>query len=136
MLVSLAREFGPKNAASPMRGAVRAAVTALKPDVVAGTPVSKGNLLQTVRLQSRFRNGVASAGVGWIVKKGDTARIQAALGVEFGNKRQQPQDILGQLARNNAQRMVNLFVENFEPQWQKAIDRWRRRMAQGKFRKR
>ena len=92
--------------------------------------------MQTVRLQSRFKDGRASGGVGWIVKAGDTARIQAALGVEFGNKRQRPQNILGEMARQNAQRLVDLFVANFEPQWEKAIQRWRRRMDQGKFRKR
>lgn len=156
-LKSLIDEFGPRNATGSLRATVRRSVKPLEATIRSRTTAlsASGSLARSVGLSIRaggrraggrgFSAALVRAVVGWRrlevgrTSDGDdgnaTARLQQALGVEYGNVRwPAPAGILRSSLDAHSGRIVSEFTGELRRQVDRARVRLARRRSAGRLR--
>lgn len=145
-LAAMGKEFGPKNAAGALRTTLRKVSKPMERDMEARTPPGRGVLKAATGIRVRVdREGyTAVADVGWLklipARSGKTdegqvrPRAQAALGIEFGNKRQSAKPVLVPVLNQHAPRIVGEFAETLRSETAATRRRLERRRRRGSLR--
>ena len=149
MLGGLARDFGPKNAATILNQPLRTAMKPIRDAIERTTPVDMGDLKDAVNLRvgrpsaRRIRTAmavdeftVAEARAGWFWNRStDSVNQHQALAVEFGtSKNPGGQHVLQRALRSGANQAVNTLSQELRPRLIKRARELARRKANNQLR--
>ena len=144
-LNQLADQYGPRNAASAYRAAMRRTLNPIRDEIKANTPIDTGGLAESTKINisaptrrlrrnPELKNVVFIGSVGWIWRSPTFTRFHQAVNVEFGNIYRQPRRVLRD-AFETLQRSVNTdFVPTLTREIERTATRLARRQERGNLR--